>query len=345
MVTTVVFPRTTARLFRLSIFDVPFAPFALRDRVVVQADYTCGREELDPPTIPRSQRIPLPGPHIRHLDVFGMPLFPLVPPFPAELAVAETPVRMLRVWSGLAGRVTCRDGMAAVLLSSVSPANSAELRFFKKTAGVQRTVSLDLLARNHFPVLCMHPTVPSPRFFSLATAVISRRPLAGRSAARVGGRNSRPAVLACPCLRAERGFGGRPGRVAAGGAVEVGTAGWMHRSDGQIAVWTVDETPVLLRSALLPPGVSSPAAPMDSVRVSAALDCVAVWRAGETRGTLLLYTTHLDLRGESAIRSVLSVEISNFGVIAACVETDACSLHRFDFCGTPTGVLRVEEVV
>ena len=162
IVTTVVFPRTTARFFRLSIFDIPFSPFPLRDRVVVQADYTCGREELDAPFIPRTQRIPLPGPHITHIDVFGMPLFPLVPPFPAELARSETPVRALSVWSAWRGEVTCRDGLAAVLVSAAAPNPSMELRIFSRTAEPPRVVSLDVLAQNHFPVLAMHPAVRSP---------------------------------------------------------------------------------------------------------------------------------------------------------------------------------------
>lgn len=98
VVTTVVFPRTTARFLRLSLFDVPFAPLSLRDRVAVRPDYTCGREELDAPSIARSQRCPLPGPRVAHIDVFGMPLFPLVPPFPAELAALDGPVRGLSVW-------------------------------------------------------------------------------------------------------------------------------------------------------------------------------------------------------------------------------------------------------
>ena len=129
------------------------------------------REELDAPSIPRAQRILLPGPHITHIDVFGMPLFPLVPPFPAELATADTPVRALRVWCVSAGAVTCRDGLAAVLVSAAAPKPSMELRIFARTAEPPRVVPLDVLAQTGFsgfsdfsdsPVLAMHPSVGIP---------------------------------------------------------------------------------------------------------------------------------------------------------------------------------------
>lgn len=67
--------------------------------------------------------------------------------------------------------------------------------------------------------------------------------------------------------------------------------------------------------------------------------------AGEGPGELLIYTTRLELRGEAALGGVLAAEITNFGVVAVCADGDACVLRRFDFCGVPSGELRVEEAV
>lgn len=346
IVTTVVFARTTARFFRLSIFDVPFSPFPLRDRVVVQPDYTCGREELDAPSIPRSQRIPLPGPRITHIDVFGMPLFPLVPPFPAELARADTPVRALAVWCGLPGAVTCRDGLAAVLLAAVTPTPSMELRLFSRTAEPPRVVPLDVLAQNYcpgfpgFPVLAMHPAVRLPAVL-LRSARSCWPPTGPR-----GVSSSSPSTKRPP-----RGSGGFRASRRARCARRRWTVRCLPRflrlvwrefrcSDGELAVWSLDETPRQLCSVCVPPGVS-----LGGLAVCAELDCVVAFPAGEARGALLIYTTRLELRGEASVGAVLRVEVTNFGVVAVCAEEDACVLRKFDFCGAPTGVLRVEEVV
>ena len=347
--TTVVFPRTTARFFRLSIFDVPFSPFPLRDRVVVQPDYTCGREELDAPSIPRAQRILLPGPHITHIDVFGMPLFPLVPPFPAELAAADAPVRALRVWCVSAGAVTCRDGLAAVLVSAAAPKPSMELRIFARTAEPPRVVPLDVLAQTGFsgfsdfsdsPVLAMHPSVGIPAV--LLRSVRFCWPPTRRGGVSSSSRSMKRPSRGSGALRASRRARWSRRRWTARCLPRFLRLVWreFRCSDGELAVWSLDETPRQLCSVCVPPGVS-----LGGLAVCADLDCVVAFPAGEARGALLIYTTRLELRGEATVGAVLGVEVTNFGVVAVCAEEDACVVRKFDFCGVPTGVLRVEEVV
>lgn len=119
--------------------------------------------------------------------------------------------------------------------------------------------------------------------------------------------------------------------------------GEFPRSDGELVVWALDETPRQLCSVCVPPGVS-----VGALALCAALDCVVAFPAGQEGGELLIYTTHLELRGEASVERalrVLRVEATNFGVVAVCAKEDACVLKKFDFCGVPTGVLRVEEVV
>ena len=52
-------------------------------------EYSCGRSELDTPSIPVTDRVTVEGPRIRLVDVFGTSLFPLIPPPASPLGTCE----------------------------------------------------------------------------------------------------------------------------------------------------------------------------------------------------------------------------------------------------------------
>lgn len=97
--TIITFNKICSRYWKLSILEIPFASQSIQHFVLHSTDYSCGHSELDPPTIPVSDRVTVEGPRIKLLDLFGIPLFPLIPPPARTLGMCEqSDVIQFAVW-------------------------------------------------------------------------------------------------------------------------------------------------------------------------------------------------------------------------------------------------------
>lgn len=98
VITTGLFKETCSRYWRISIMEIPFTSFSLRDFISTAPDYTCGTHELDVPTIPITQQLSIAGPCIELIDVYGTAMFPSVPPPPLEVWNCNLTIQTLRLW-------------------------------------------------------------------------------------------------------------------------------------------------------------------------------------------------------------------------------------------------------
>lgn len=99
-VTTCLFKETCSRYWRLSIQEIPFSSFHLKDYFELVPDYTCGSPEYDLPSIPVSNHITIEGPIIQFIDVYGCCYYPSLPPSPMEVWECSLPIHHLRLWFG-----------------------------------------------------------------------------------------------------------------------------------------------------------------------------------------------------------------------------------------------------
>lgn len=113
-VTTCLFKETCSRYWRISIQEIPFSSFHLKDFMELTPDYTCGSPEYDPPTIPVSNHISIDGPVIQFIDVYGCCYYPSLPPLPMEVWECSLPIHHLRLWSVFVFCFIIRDNTLAL---------------------------------------------------------------------------------------------------------------------------------------------------------------------------------------------------------------------------------------
>lgn len=153
--TTLVFAKTCSRYWRISIYEIPFSNLSIRETTITSPEYSCGRPELDAPSIPVTERTPFAGPRIRKLDVLGTPLFPLVPSHYSVIwEYKRTHIDNLVLWWNKDGETQDRVANVAVFTRD----NYLHL-INDRNYSLQRISELDVMIKNDYSLLCVHPSV------------------------------------------------------------------------------------------------------------------------------------------------------------------------------------------
>lgn len=120
--------------------------------MITAPEYTCGRSELDSPSIPIAERTSFTGPRIRKIDLFGIPFFPAIPTHSSLVWECHSPIDHLSLWNG---------GQQKIQTIAISTRDSHLHLISDLNYSNQRITKLDLLTKNDCTLLFVHPSVPS----------------------------------------------------------------------------------------------------------------------------------------------------------------------------------------
>ena len=316
IVTTLMFSKVCSRYWRLSIYDIPFCNIVMRETTVTRPEYTCGREELDAPSIPSVQRTTLEGPRIKRLDVFGVPFFPLVPPPSlSSLMTLNEPIHHMAIWEKNLVFVK-----GDIKLQMVSEANRQ----------LQRTIRLEIMEKVHSSLLAIHPSKPVLFLGSQYNGGMII--VALNNSVNVSSfPESISSYKEICCFQHSR--------IRTVAADEEVVA--VHGEHGVLSVFTLDTksqfNSVTFTFSSRPfMTVATPkAAVFDRMVLCMRMDALVLFNhrsaeeSPETLCNVLLYTLDLNLRAVFQVADIQDVVVSLYGIVV--VTTHA--VCKFDFCG------------